>query len=94
MASYCNDGQLMTPDFVVYVDPISTIKFELFIIEVKKHGNYGNGNLEKDLIKLGKEMQLALDKLVLYKVENPEVVGLLVEGKSILCHLSSYYQNS
>lgn len=94
MTFYCSDGQLMIPDFVVYVDPISTIKFELFIIEVKKHGNYGNGNLEKDLIKLGKEMQLALDKLVLYKVENPEVVGLLVEGKSILCHLSSYYQNS
>ncbi|KAG1459297.1 hypothetical protein G6F46_005517 [Rhizopus delemar] len=80
MTFYCSDGQLMIPDFVVYVDPISTIKFELFIIEVKKHGNYGNGNLEKDLIKLGKEMQLALDKLVLYKVENPEVVGLLVEG--------------
>lgn len=94
MASYSNDGKLMIPDFVAYVDPMSTINFELFVIEVKKHGNYGNENLEKNLIKLGKEMQLALDKLVLYKVENLEVVGLLVEGEFILYHLWNYYQNS
>lgn len=82
MLSYTNDSQLMIPDLVVYVDPLSTINFELFIIELKKHGNCSNGNFEKDLVKLGKEMQLAIDKLIIYKVENPEVVGLLVEGKS------------
>jgi hypothetical protein len=69
MLSYTNDSQLMIPDLVVYVDPLSTI-------------NCSNGNFEKDLVKLGKEMQLAIDKLIIYKVENPEVVGLLVEGKS------------
>ncbi|CAO3704078.1 unnamed protein product [Rhizopus stolonifer] len=65
MLSYTNDGQLMIPDLVVYVDPLSTINFELFIIE------------------LGKEMKLAIDKLVVYKVENPEIVGLLVEGVKV-----------
>lgn len=36
--------------------------------------------LENDLTKLGKEMQIALNKLVLQKVDNPVVVGLLIEG--------------
>lgn len=36
--------------------------------------------MEKDLVKLGKEMKLALDKLIQHKVKNPEV-GLLVGGK-------------
>lgn len=76
-----SDGKVMIPDLALYADPLSTINFELFVVEVKKQGNYSNGNLEKDLIKLGKEMKLALDKLLQYKVKNPEVPGLLVEGK-------------
>ncbi|KAI9469061.1 MAG: hypothetical protein EXX96DRAFT_492388, partial [Benjaminiella poitrasii] len=59
----------------------------------KKHDVYGIGNLEKALLKLGKEIQLTLDKLITYKIENPEVIGLLIEGKSRSLHLSSYYQN-
>lgn len=66
------------------MDPISVTKFELFVVEVKKLGNFSNGHLETDFVKLGKEMQLALDKLIEKKVENLEVVALLVESKLIL----------
>ncbi|KAI9004915.1 hypothetical protein CLU79DRAFT_782039 [Phycomyces nitens] len=83
LVSYIKDRGLMIPDLVLYLNPLSTINFELLMIEVKKHGNFGNGNLEKDLVKLGKEMQLALDKLAIFKVKDPVVVGLLVEGIEI-----------
>jgi hypothetical protein len=39
--------------------------YELFFVEVKRLGKFANGTFESDLIKLGKEMQVALDKLVL-----------------------------
>lgn len=71
-------GQIMIPDLVIFIDPLSVTNFELLLIEVKKHGNYSNGNLEKDLVKLGKEMQLALNKLITHDVKNPEVLGLLI----------------
>jgi hypothetical protein len=81
MFSHTNDdGQIMIPDLVFYSDMLSCIRFELFVAEVKKEGNYSNGHIEKDLIKLRKEMQLALNMMVYYKVKDPEVVGLLVEG--------------
>lgn len=75
-----NDCQPMIPDLAIYVDAIPNINFELFLVEVKKQGNCSNGSLEKDLIKLGKKMQIALNKLVAYRVENPVVMGFLVEG--------------
>ncbi|KAI9364655.1 hypothetical protein BD770DRAFT_151365 [Pilaira anomala] len=81
-----NDGKVMIPDLALYVVSLSTMNFELFVVEVKKQGNYINGNLEKDLIKLGKEMKLALDKLLQYKVKNPEVPRLLVEGIKITAY--------
>ncbi|KAG0784873.1 hypothetical protein G6F16_008545 [Rhizopus arrhizus] len=43
-------------------------------------GDFANGHLESDTVKLGKEMQIAINKLILRKVKCPEVVGLLVEG--------------
>ncbi|KAF7720915.1 hypothetical protein EC973_005775 [Apophysomyces ossiformis] len=79
-------NQTMIPDFVLYVDPISTVSFELFFVEVKRKGNYSNGHLESDLVKLGKEMQIAVNKLVLQKVASPEVVGLLIEGDSAVAY--------
>lgn len=63
------------------MDPLSTMNFELFFVEVKRPGNTSNGTLESDLTKLGKEMQIALNKLVLQKVDKPVAVGLLIEGK-------------
>lgn len=73
----------MIPDLAIFINPSSVTNFELLLIEVKKHRNYSNGNLEKVLVKLGKEMQLALNKLLTHNVKNPEVLGLLVEGKNI-----------
>ncbi|CAO3682352.1 unnamed protein product [Rhizopus stolonifer] len=85
-------NQTMVPDFVLYVDPISTMNFELFLVEVKRLGNYSNGSFEKDLVKLGKEMQIALNKLVLHKVNNPVVVGLLIEGtKAVVFRMDLAY---
>ncbi|KAG1046714.1 hypothetical protein G6F43_010812 [Rhizopus delemar] len=71
---------VMIPDFVLWVEPHANRNFEVFFVEVKKQGNFANGHLESDLVKLGKEMQLGLNKLLKRKVENPEVVGLLLEG--------------
>jgi hypothetical protein len=84
LTPYDNDSQLMIPDLALYVDAVSTINFDLLVLEVKKQGNYSNGYLEKDLIKLGKEMKVALDKLIKYNVENPEVARLHIEGKSTI----------
>ncbi|KAG1460270.1 hypothetical protein G6F56_005988 [Rhizopus delemar] len=64
-------------------------KYELFFVEVKRKGNYQNNHLEDDLVKLGKEMHTALNKLVKKKVRNPEVVGLLVED----CRAVAYKMN-
>ncbi|KAI7904958.1 uncharacterized protein BX663DRAFT_501159 [Cokeromyces recurvatus] len=74
------NNQTMISDFTLFVDPLSTMNFELFFVEVKRPGNTSNGTLENDLTKLGKEMQIALSKLVLQKVDNPVVVGLLIKG--------------
>lgn len=75
-----SDGQIMIPDLALFIEPNSGTKYELFFVEVKRKGNYQNNHLEDDLVKLGKEMHTALNKLVKKKVRNPEVVGLLVEG--------------
>ncbi|KAF7727411.1 hypothetical protein EC973_007575 [Apophysomyces ossiformis] len=44
-----------------------------------RKGNNSNGRLECDLVKLGKELLIALNKLVDYGIDDPEVYGLLVE---------------
>jgi hypothetical protein len=73
-------NQTMIPDFVMFVEPLSSIIFELFFVEVKRKGNKSNGNSESDLVKLRKEMQIALNKLIFQGVKNPQVVGIHVEG--------------
>lgn len=70
----------MIPNLTLFVEPLSNTSFELCFFEVKRPGNTTNGHLENDLVKLEKEMQAALTKLVLQRVESPEVVGVLVEG--------------
>ncbi|KAI9484090.1 MAG: hypothetical protein EXX96DRAFT_633064 [Benjaminiella poitrasii] len=87
-------GQVMIPDFALSLDPLTVINFELFAAEVKKPGNFFNGHLEADLVKLSKEMQLALDELIEKKVKNPEVVALLVEGKLVLTIPFKYIINT
>lgn len=76
------DSQLMIPDLAVYIDAVANIKFELFVIEVKKQDNRSNESLKKDSVKLGKEMKMALDKLIFYNVESRILIGLHFEGKN------------
>ncbi|KAI7866402.1 hypothetical protein BDF14DRAFT_1921279 [Spinellus fusiger] len=49
-----SDGQVLIPDFVLYLDNLSSVNFEFFFVEVKRKGNYHNNNLEDDLAKLRK----------------------------------------
>lgn len=53
----------------------------LFVFKINWNSNYANGNLESDLVKLGKEIQLALNKLIMLRIKNPEVNGVLIEDK-------------
>ncbi|GAA5805647.1 hypothetical protein HPULCUR_011170 [Helicostylum pulchrum] len=77
-----SDQQVMIPDLVLFLEPYSAMNNELFLVEVKRKGNYQNNHLEDDLVKLGKEMHTALNKLILKKVKHPEVVGLKVGDES------------
>lgn len=69
----------MIPDLALFIEPNSGTQYELFFVEVKRKGNHRNNHLKDDLVKLGKKMHTALNKLVEKKVKNPEVVGLLLE---------------
>ena len=48
-------------------------------LEVKKQGKQAN-MYASDLVKLGKEMKIGVEKLVKEGVEEPEEVGIVVEG--------------
>ena len=54
------------------------MRFEFCCIEVKSSGR---NNGESDMVRLGKELKLMIDKLVLYDVRDPVVVGALVRVK-------------
>lgn len=47
------------------------MSFELMFVEVKRKGSYSNGHHESEVVKIGKEMQVAINKLIFQKVENP-----------------------
>lgn len=79
-----SDEQIMIPDFVIFIEPHSAMNYELFFVEVKIKGNYQNNYLENDLIKLGKEMHVALNKLIMSKVKYSEVVGLIIRSKRVI----------
>ncbi|KAG1469379.1 hypothetical protein G6F56_003288 [Rhizopus delemar] len=59
-----SDGQIMIPDLTPFVEINSTTNYELFFVKVKRKGKYQNNHLANDLVKLGKEMHTALNKLV------------------------------
>ncbi|ORE02180.1 hypothetical protein BCV72DRAFT_252630 [Rhizopus microsporus var. microsporus] len=71
---------IMISGFVLWMEPHSETSFKMFFVKVKRQGNPSNGHLESDLVKLGKEIQLGLNKLVKRKVAYPKVAGLLLEG--------------
>ncbi|PHZ11633.1 uncharacterized protein RHIMIDRAFT_244120 [Rhizopus microsporus ATCC 52813] len=81
-----SDGQIMMPDFVLFIKLSSAISYEVFFMEVKRKGNHSNNTLENDMIKLSKEMHIALNKLVVKKVKKPEVVGLLAEDHKAVAY--------
>lgn len=76
----------MIPDLTLFIEVNSTTNYELFFVEVKRKGKYQNNNLENDLVKLGKEMHTALNKLMKKRVRNPEVVGLLIEDTKAIAY--------
>ncbi|KAL9553110.1 hypothetical protein MBANPS3_003453 [Mucor bainieri] len=70
---------MIIPDLAIYVT-LHNVNYELLLLETKKPGNYSNGSLEKDLVKLGKEMQAAIDKLIMVGVKNAQAAGIHIEG--------------
>lgn len=74
------DSQIIMPDFVLYTESDTAI-YELLFVEVKRRANNLNNDFESDLVKLGKEMQIALNKLIRKRVRNPRIIGLHVVGK-------------
>lgn len=74
-----SSSQSMIPDYVFFAEPYSEITFELCFVEVKRKENHYKRGYESDLVKLGKEMQISINKLILQRVANPEVVGLLIK---------------
>ncbi|CEG70194.1 hypothetical protein RMATCC62417_06135 [Rhizopus microsporus] len=60
-----SSSQSMIPDYALFAEPYSEITFELCFIEVKRKENHYKGSYEFDLVKLGKEMQIGINKLIL-----------------------------
>ena len=54
-------------------------------LEVKKKGKQAHV-YESDIIKLGKELKIAVDKLVNGGVDGAEVIGILVEGLKVMTY--------
>ncbi|KAI7853845.1 hypothetical protein BDC45DRAFT_585988 [Circinella umbellata] len=73
------DQLTLIPDFVIYTEPYSSKNFEFMFLEVKKQGKQAN-MYASDLVKLSKEMKIGVEKLVKEGVEEPEEVGIVVEG--------------
>lgn len=77
--TFPSSNQIMMPDFVIFVEPRSSMTFELCFVEVKRKGNHYKGTKETDLVKIGKQLKISLDKLMMQKVSNPEVVGIIIK---------------
>lgn len=78
-----DNEQSVFPDCVFYIHVDDKKNYELFFMEVKGYPIKGNKK-ENDFVKLGKELHIAITKLVNVGVLGPVVVGLLVEGKNRL----------
>lgn len=70
------------PDFVVYSISIN-VKCILVLGEFKK-SNYSA--IESDRVKLGKQMRTIYNELVLYRVPNPIVCGIICQGDDIITY--------
>lgn len=70
----------LKPDFIVYVKTINT-HCEILAAEFKPPNAVCQ--LESDKVKLGKEMRLMYNRLVIFGVSNQVVCGILVENHTI-----------
>ncbi|KAI7906758.1 uncharacterized protein BX663DRAFT_428090, partial [Cokeromyces recurvatus] len=71
------------PDFVVYSISIN-VKCISVLGEFKKSTNYSA--IESDKVKLGKQMRAIYNELVLYRVPNPVVCGIICQGDDIFTY--------
>ncbi|KAG0190282.1 hypothetical protein DFQ28_002264 [Apophysomyces sp. BC1034] len=75
--------EIFLPDFTLYNAEISSeVRFEMITMEVKATKPSRN-KYESDLVRLGKQLQIIIDKQVLYGVPNPVAMGVLVRGLEI-----------
>ncbi|KAI7893519.1 uncharacterized protein EV154DRAFT_479271 [Mucor mucedo] len=82
-----NDQGKFNPDYIAYVK-VRSIRHDVTIAEVKPT-NAGSGRPPSDLVKLGQQMKVMLNNLVIYRIDPPTVCGILVEGS----HCSLYKMN-
>ncbi|ORY98245.1 hypothetical protein BCR43DRAFT_457584 [Syncephalastrum racemosum] len=70
-------------DFAVYYPAPDDDIYDLVPFEIKSPNNLSDAEAESDLVKLGKEMKAALDRLVDLGLTNPVVGGVLVNGYAV-----------
>ncbi|KAI9274754.1 hypothetical protein BDA99DRAFT_533368 [Phascolomyces articulosus] len=75
-------GAVFEPDLTVYIEKRNQ-KFDLLAMEMKKPKSLGPGPCI-DMTKLGKEMKLMIDDLVLAGVSNPKVCDMLARGEACI----------
>ncbi|KAG2208188.1 hypothetical protein INT45_006294 [Circinella minor] len=75
-------------DYVLYNSKLSSmVKFELFVVKVKKM-RLSRNKYESDLVPLGKQLKIMIDKFVLHGVADLVAVGMLVQGVEVkLCKM-------
>ncbi|ORX56916.1 hypothetical protein DM01DRAFT_299896 [Hesseltinella vesiculosa] len=68
----------LKPDFLVSKEAASS-KYNLVVGEVKRP-NHRSNQEESDLVKLGKELKVMYNQLVVQRVSSPVVCGILIDG--------------
>ncbi|KAG2205020.1 hypothetical protein INT47_002644, partial [Mucor saturninus] len=91
--TYRANGELhkdsnLKPDFVVYTISFN-VKFILVLGEFKNAANYTA--IESDRVKLGKQMRTVYNELVIQRVSNPAVCGIICQGDDIMTYIIDLY---
>lgn len=68
------------PDYYVVYKPDRFRSVDLFVLEVKKPGANLSQQIDSDYVKLLREMQMILNKLIENNVVDPVCYGILVDG--------------
>lgn len=83
-----DDSGKFKPDYIAFVKIRST-RHDLTIAEMKPTGA-SSSRLPSDLVKLGQQMKVMLNKLIGYIAASPVVCGILVEGEQKRFKLSRH----